>query len=111
MLQPPPIAADFRAALRGGQFMVGTWLTFLDPQVPEVVAGCGFDLLIADGEHGRMVAIRDGHYSHTTLPDPKLGPRSVDVERLYDVDRFRPKYSGKLGEPLLLLGTPALTIA
>ena len=67
--------------------------------------------LIADGQHGRMVAIRDGHYAHTTMPDPKLGPRTVDVDRRYDVERFRPNYSGKLGEPLLLLGTPSLTLA
>ena len=58
-----------------------------------------------------MVAIRDGNYAHTTLPDPSLGPRRVDVERLYDTERFRPIYSGKLGEPLLLLGTPAPALA
>ena len=39
-------------------------------------------------------------------PDPpaRAGrpPRSVDVAEMYDVERFRPIYSGKLGEPLLL---------
>jgi ATP-dependent phosphofructokinase / diphosphate-dependent phosphofructokinase len=82
----------------------------LDQMVAMTFANVAMDL-IAGGEHGRMVAIRDGHYAHTTLPDPTLGPRTVDVERLYDTERFRPVYSGKLGEPLLLLGTPSLTVA
>jgi hypothetical protein len=63
--------------------------------------------LIADGELGRMVAIRDGKYAHTTLPDPALGPRRVDVDTMYNVDRFRPRYDGKLGDPMLLVGLGA----
>ncbi len=94
------VASELTYDLRSGE------ADSLDQMVAMTFANVAMDL-IADGAHGRMVAIRDGHYSHTTLPDPKLGPRSVDVERLYDVERFRPKYSGKLGEPLLLLGTPA----
>jgi 6-phosphofructokinase 1 len=82
----------------------------LDQMVAITFANVAMDL-IADGQKGRMVAIRDGHYAHTVLPDPKIGPRSVDVPRLYAVDRFRPIYSGKLGEPLLLLGTPAGALA
>jgi 6-phosphofructokinase 1 len=78
----------------------------LDQMVAITFANVAMDL-IADDQKGRMVAIRDGHYAHTVLPDPNIGPRSVDVPRLYAVDRFRPIYSGKLGEPLLLLGTPA----
>ena len=36
------------------------------------------------------------------LPDPALGPRQVDVEELYNAERYRPLYSDKLGAPLLL---------
>jgi 6-phosphofructokinase len=82
----------------------------LDQMVAITFANVAMDL-IADGQKGRMVAIRDGHYAHTVLPDPKIGPRSVDVPRLYAADRFRPIYSGKVGEPLLLLGTPAGALA
>ena len=53
---------------------------------------------------GRMVAIRDGKYAHTPLPDPALGPRKVDVAVMYNVERFRPRYDGKLGDPMLLVG-------
>jgi 2-keto-3-deoxy-L-rhamnonate aldolase RhmA len=43
---------DLRARLGSGDFLLGTWLTILDPVVPELLAGSGFDLLVADGEHG-----------------------------------------------------------
>ena len=38
------------------------------------------------------------------LPDPALGPRKVDVPVMYNVERFRPRYDGKLGDPMLLVG-------
>jgi 6-phosphofructokinase 1 len=75
----------------------------LDSMVAMTFANVAMDL-IRDGVTGRMVAIRDGKYAHTTLPDPSLGPRKVDVHEMYDVDRFRPRYEGKLGDPLLLVG-------
>ena len=50
----------------------------------------------------RMVAIRDGKYAHTVLPPKGLGPRTVDVTTSYDTERYRPIYSGRLGQPLLL---------
>ena len=60
--------------------------------------------LVESGITGRMVAIQDGKYAHTDLPDPALGPRKVDVPVMYNVARFRPRYDGKLGDPMLLVG-------
>jgi 6-phosphofructokinase 1 len=60
--------------------------------------------LVEDGVTGRMVAIKDGKYAHTGLPDPELGPRKVDVPVMYNATRFRPRYEGKLGDPMLLVG-------
>ena len=73
----------------------------LDHLVAITFANIAIDL-IADGASGRMVAIRDGRYSHTELPDPALGPRRVDVDRHYNAERYRPNYSARLGAPLLL---------
>ncbi len=81
----------------------------LDQMVAITFANVAMDL-IGDGQRGRMVAIRDGKYAHTELPDPAVGPRKIDVGRMYDLARFRPVYSGKLGEPLLLLGTPVAAL-
>jgi ATP-dependent phosphofructokinase / diphosphate-dependent phosphofructokinase len=58
--------------------------------------------LIRDRVTGRMVAVRDGKYAHAPLPERELGPRMIDVERMYNVERFRPQYSDRLGSPLLL---------
>jgi 2-keto-3-deoxy-L-rhamnonate aldolase RhmA len=37
--------------LRAGQVCFGTWLTFPDPMIAEVIAGVGFDWVIIDTEH------------------------------------------------------------
>jgi 6-phosphofructokinase len=73
----------------------------LDQMVAMTFANVAMDL-IREGVHGRLVAVQDGKYTHAPMPDPKLGPRKVDISKLYNIERFRPNYSGKVGEPLLL---------
>lgn len=75
----------------------------IDSMVATTFANVAMDL-VASGVTGRMVAIQDGKYAHTALPDPKLGPRKVDVPVMYNAARFRPRYEGKLGDPMLLVG-------
>jgi len=75
----------------------------IDAMVATTFANVAMDL-VADGVTGRMVAIQDGKYAHTALPDPALGPRKVDVATMYNEARFRPRYDGKLGDPMLLVG-------
>jgi ATP-dependent phosphofructokinase / diphosphate-dependent phosphofructokinase len=78
----------------------------LDQIVATTFANVAMDL-VAEGRFGRMVAIRDGKYSETSLP-PAGGPaRRVDVEAMYNVERFRARYEGRLGRPLLLVGLSA----
>ena len=73
----------------------------LDQMVAITFANVAVDL-IRDGLSGRMVAIQDGNFVHTTLPDPLLGARKVDVERLYNLERFRPQYADRLGASIFL---------
>ena len=73
----------------------------LDQTVAITFANIAVDL-IRDGASGRMVAIQGGNFVHTTLPDPKLGPRRVDVARQYNVERFRPQYADRLGASIFL---------
>jgi 6-phosphofructokinase len=75
----------------------------LDQIVASTFANVAMDL-VADGAYGQMVAIRDGKYAATGLPKPGEAARRVDVERLYNVERFRPRYDGRVGSPLLLAG-------
>ena len=73
----------------------------IDQLVATTFANLALDL-ISDGVTGRMVSIQDGRYAHTALPDPKLGPRKVELASMYNSERYRPQYAGKLGLPMLL---------
>jgi 6-phosphofructokinase len=75
----------------------------LDSMVATTFANVAMDL-VQTGDTGKMVAIQDGKYAVTSLPDPALGPRKVDVAVMYNAERFRPRYEGKLGDPMLLVG-------
>ena len=74
----------------------------VDQVVATTFANLALDL-IASNVTGQMVAVREGRYAHTALPDPKLGPRTVDVGKLYNTERYRPHYTQKLGAPLFLI--------
>jgi 6-phosphofructokinase len=75
----------------------------LDAMVATTFANIAMDL-VRDGITGRMMAIRDGKYSHTELPAAGTKARRVDVADMYNEARFRPRYEGKLGDPMLLVG-------
>ena len=75
----------------------------LDQIVSTTFANVAMDL-VANGQFGQMVAIRDGKYAATALADTGRDPRRVDVEAMYNVERFRPRYDGRIGRPLLLVG-------
>lgn len=89
------MTSDLTYDLRSGE------ADMLDQIVATTFANIAMDL-IKDGVSGRMTAVQGGKYTHVALPDPKAGPRRVDVQNMYNVARFRPHYSGKLGLPLLL---------
>ncbi len=89
------VASELTYDLRSGEPDV------LDKMVAITYANIALDL-IRDGVRGRMTAVLEGRYAHVPLPDPALPPRTVDVATMYNEDRFRPQYSGRLGLPLLL---------
>jgi 6-phosphofructokinase len=91
------VASELTYDLRSGE------ADMHDQIVATTFANGAMDLL-AGGVTGRMMAIQDGKYAHTELPGPGLGPRKVDVEVMYNRNRFRPRYDGKLGAPMLLVG-------
>ena len=44
-------ANAFKAALRSGQPQIGIWSSLPDPNVAELLAGCGYDWMMFDTEH------------------------------------------------------------
>jgi ATP-dependent phosphofructokinase / diphosphate-dependent phosphofructokinase len=91
------VASELTYDLRSGE------PDMLDSMVATTFANVAMDLL-RDGVSGRMVAIRDGKYAHTELPGPGTPARRVDVADMYNEERFRPRYEGRLGDPMLLVG-------
>jgi 6-phosphofructokinase 1 len=57
---------------------------------------------VEDGKSGLMAAINEGHYAMAPIPDPKLGPRKVDIESMYNTEAYCPRYDHKLGMPIFL---------
>jgi ATP-dependent phosphofructokinase / diphosphate-dependent phosphofructokinase len=95
---------------RAGEDAVNSELTYdlragepdsLDQMVAITFANIAVDLIREGGIHGRMMAIVDGKYAHVPIPEPG-NPRKVDVDTMYDLNRFRPQYHNRLGRPLLL---------
>ncbi len=58
--------------------------------------------LISQGRSGRMVALRDGVYTHVPLNRVISGVKRVDVDEMYDVEQYRPKIADMLGKPMFL---------
>ncbi len=73
----------------------------LDLMVAVNYANLAMDL-ITSGASGRMVALRDGTYTHIPMSTVTSGIKRVDVDELYDVDEYRPKVRHVLGKPMFL---------
>ena len=58
--------------------------------------------LIIQGTSGRMVALRDGTYTHVPMSVVTSGIKRVDVDELYDAKEYRPKVRHVLGKPMFL---------
>jgi 6-phosphofructokinase 1 len=58
--------------------------------------------LIANDVSGRMVALRDGRYTHIPMSDVTSGVKRVDVDALYDVEQYRPNVHDVLNKPMFL---------
>ena len=89
------VVSDLTYDLRGGK------PDSLDRMVATTFATMAVEC-IADGGRGKMTAIQSGRFTMADLPDASRGPRSVDVETMYNVDRYRPSYDRKGGLPVFL---------
>ncbi|HTG47638.1 MAG TPA: 6-phosphofructokinase [Actinomycetota bacterium] len=58
--------------------------------------------LATGGASGRLVALRDGNYTHVPLTEVGAGVKRVDVEALYDVEAYRPTARNVDGRAMFL---------
>jgi len=89
------IVSDLTYDLRSGN------PDFVDKMVASTFAGMAMGC-IERGQHGLMMAICGGCYAAAPIPDPKLGPRKVDLATMYNTERYRPNYENKIGLPIFL---------
>jgi ATP-dependent phosphofructokinase / diphosphate-dependent phosphofructokinase len=89
------IVSDLTYDLRSGE------ADFIDKLIASTFGTMAFDAVLA-GQSGLMSALVDGRYDLVPLPDPKLGPRKVDVASMYNTARLRPIYAEKRGLPVFL---------
>lgn len=92
------IVSDLTYELRSGD------PDFIDKMVASTFGTMAFDSVL-QGKSGLMAAISEGKYAMMPIPDPKLGPRRVDVDSMYNKERYRPNYATKEGLPIFLTRT------
>ena len=74
---------------------------FVDRMVAITFGNMAMDA-VEEGKSGLMTALNGGCYAMVPIPDPKLGPRKVDIATMYNTERYRPMYDHKLGLPIFL---------
>ena len=89
------VVSDLTYELRSGE------ADFIDKMVASTYGNMAMDCLL-EGCTGVMMAIQNGCYERVAVPDPKLGPRTVDVRSMYNTERYRPNYTNKAGIPIFL---------
>jgi 6-phosphofructokinase len=73
----------------------------LDRMVAISYANLATDLAVRK-QYGRMVALKEGKYTHIPLEHISTGLKRVDVDELYDVENYKPKVAHLLGKPMFL---------
>ncbi|MCB8916308.1 MAG: 6-phosphofructokinase [Ardenticatenaceae bacterium] len=73
----------------------------LDLMVAVNFANMAMDLILSNAS-GRMVALRDGTYTHIPMSTVTSGLKRVDVDELYDAKEYQPKVRHVLGKPMFL---------
>jgi ATP-dependent phosphofructokinase / diphosphate-dependent phosphofructokinase len=74
---------------------------FVDKLVGLTFGNMAYDAML-EGQTGVMSALVKGCYELVPIPDPKLGPRKLDVATMYNTERYRPMYANKRGLPVFL---------
>jgi 6-phosphofructokinase len=94
--QEETIVSDLTYDLRSGA------PDFVDKLIASTFGTMALDCVL-EGKSGLMAALVNGCYTMVPIPDPKLGPRRVNVDLMYNTDRYRPSYANKMGLPIFMM--------
>ena len=81
------IVSDLTYDLRSGS------PDFVDKMVASTFGGMAIDCIARRQERRDDGDLANGCYAAVPIPDPKLGPRKVDVATMYNTERYRPNYA------------------
>jgi ATP-dependent phosphofructokinase / diphosphate-dependent phosphofructokinase len=95
---------------RTGEDIIYQQLAYLmrsgSPDSLDLMVGTNYAVMAADlaleGAHGRMVALRNGTYTSAPIGVIGEGVKRVDVDELYDAERYVPKVRHVAGKPMFL---------
>ncbi|MDH5333886.1 MAG: ATP-dependent 6-phosphofructokinase [Thermoleophilia bacterium] len=95
---------------RTGEDMIYQQLAYLmrsgSPDSLDLMVGTNYAVmatdLALDGSTGRMVALRSGTYTSVPISVTGAGVKRVDVDELYDAERYVPKVRHVTGKPMFL---------
>jgi len=106
------IGQETGEALRGltGQGIIYQQIGYLmrsgSPDSLDLMVATNYAVMAADlvieGIFGRLVALRSGNYANVPIGVTRQGDKRVDVDALYDVERYRPKIRHVDGKPMFL---------
>ena len=68
----------------------------MDSIIPMVYGNLAIDLIM-QGKSGRMVCLKNGRYDHVPFEVVTEYDKTIDVERFYDTERYRPHYHNCMG--------------
>jgi 6-phosphofructokinase len=74
----------------------------IDSIVPMAFGNLALDLVLK-GMHGRLVVLKNGRYDNVPLDVVTSHKKLVDVDKFYDVERYRPKYENFEMKPLFIM--------
>jgi 6-phosphofructokinase len=74
----------------------------IDSIVPMAFGNLALDLLLK-GYHGRLVTLKDGTYDNVPLDVVTGSKKTVNVNRFYDKERYRPIYENFQTKPLFIM--------
>jgi ATP-dependent phosphofructokinase / diphosphate-dependent phosphofructokinase len=74
----------------------------IDSIVPMAFGNLALDLALK-GIHGRLVVLKNGRYDNVPLDVVTSQKKLVDVDKYYDIERYRPKYENFEMKPLFIM--------
>src|SRR3954463_8045696 len=76
----------------------------IDSIVPTIYGNIAIDLILK-GNHGRLVVLKNGRYDNIPIEVVTGSKKTVDVDKYYNKDRLRPRYTDLERQPLLVMAS------